>query len=51
MDKDLDQVYRAFTYHAYKTQVRRASFFNVLDVMHAWAPGFRGIAQWGWKLS
>lgn len=50
MDRDLDQVYRAFTFHGYKTMVRRANLFNVLDAMHAWAPGFRGPAQWGWKL-
>lgn len=49
MERDLDQVYRVFTYHAYKTMARRANVFNVLDVMHAWAPGFRGPAQWGWK--
>lgn len=51
MDRDLDQVYRLFTFHGYKTMARRANLFNVLDAMHAWAPGFRGPAQWGWKLS
>jgi ABC-type transport system substrate-binding protein len=51
MDRDLDQVYRAFTYHGYKTMARRANVFNVLDAMHAWTPGFRAPAQWGWKLS
>jgi peptide/nickel transport system substrate-binding protein len=50
MDKDLDQVYRAFTFISYKTMARRANVFNVLDVMHAWPPGYRGAAQWGWKL-
>jgi hypothetical protein len=51
MDRDLDQVYRAFTFHGYKMQARRATLFNVLDAMHAWAPAFRGPAQWGWKQS
>ena len=51
MNKDLDQCYRVFTYHGYKTQARRANIFNVIDAMNAWAPGFRGPAQWGWKLS
>jgi ABC-type transport system substrate-binding protein len=51
MDRDLDQVYRAFTYIGYKTMARRGNLFNVLDAMHAWAPGFRGGAQWGWKSS
>jgi peptide/nickel transport system substrate-binding protein len=51
MDRDLDQVYRIFTYHGYKTQGRRANLYNVLDAMHAWTPGFRAPAQWGWKLS
>jgi peptide/nickel transport system substrate-binding protein len=50
MDRDLDQVYRIFTYHGYKLQARRAYMFNVLDAMHAWTPGFRAVAQWGWKL-
>ncbi len=50
MDRDLDQVYRAFTYHGYKTMSRRSNVFNVLDAMHAWTPGFRAPAQWGWKL-
>jgi hypothetical protein len=50
MDRDLDQIYRIFTYHGYKTQARRAYMFNVLDAMHAWTPGFRAVAQWGWKL-
>jgi peptide/nickel transport system substrate-binding protein len=50
MDRDLDQIYRVFTYHGYKTQARRAYMFNVLDAMHAWTPGFRAVAQWGWKL-
>ena len=51
MDRDLDQVYRAYTFIAYKTMARRANLFNVLDAMHAWPPGYRGAAQWGWKLS
>jgi peptide/nickel transport system substrate-binding protein len=51
MDRDLDQVYRIFTYLAYKTMARRANVFNILDGMNMWAPGFRGGAQMGWKLS
>jgi ABC-type transport system substrate-binding protein len=51
MDRDLDQVYRIFTYLAYKTMARRGNVYNILDGMNMWAPGFRGGAQMGWKSS